>query len=85
MSLTPEQLIIAGNEAAQLLGSDTFRDAVQRVRDDIIAEWRSLEGPEKVAQREDAHRRYCLLEEVVSSLYAPVRDARMAIIDEQVN
>lgn len=85
MAQTTDEIIIAGNEAAAIFGSDTFRDAVQRVRDEIVREWSSATGPDRIEKREDLHRKYVLLEDVVSALYVPIRQARAVVDDEGLN
>ena len=83
MAQTTEEILREGHEASALLSSDTFRDAVQRVRDEIIAEWAGADGPDKLATREALHCKFVLLEDIVSALFAPIRKAR-AVVDDDV-
>lgn len=85
MAQTADEILIAGHEAAALLTSDTFREAVQRVRDGIIAEWSSATGPDKIEMREDLHRKFALLEDLITALHVPVRKARAIADDDTVN
>lgn len=81
MAETTEEIIIAANDASALLSSGAFRDAVQRVRDMIISEWASSAQVEK---REDLHRKYVLLGDIIAALNTPIRKGR-AVVEDMVN
>ena len=82
MSLTPEEIKVRAERAAQLLRDPMLTGALDAIEANIIATWEMI--PEKdVAAREDMWKYYKLSKEFRSILRGAVQSGNVVIMQEQ--